>query len=67
MFYFVCKNYRKKRLKFSKNCELFLLLAAPPFFRGGGGGEGAAVHTLNLNELGETIKLTNDFNKFSVP
>ena len=54
VFYFVCKSYRKKRLKFSKNCEVFLLWAAPPFFEGRGGGEGAAVHWLNFNEFGET-------------
>ena len=59
MFYFVCKNYRKKRPKFSVST------LSPPSFSEGrgeggggrgerGGGEGAAVHRLNFNELGET-------------
>ena len=43
VFYFVCKSYRKKRLKFSKNCEVFLLWAAPPFFEGRGGGGGCTL------------------------
>ena len=58
MFYFVCKNYRKKRPQFSVST------LSPPSFSEGRGegegeggegrGEGAAVHRLNFNELGET-------------
>ena len=41
-------------MKFTKNCELFSFYVEPPppFLRGEG--DGAAVHSLNFNELGET-------------